>query len=102
MEPIRATTQRLIKTLSAQRHQDKENILAAGLRSILTKEERKHIKYYSFKDTQVILNLDSSVWIYLLNLKKKQLLNNLNQNLTPKEAVNEIILRLDAGSSYIK
>ena len=102
MELIRATTQRLLKSLSTPRHQERETILTQGLKRILTKEERRHIKYYSLKDTQVILNVDSSAWLYLLNLKKKQLLKILNQNLAPKETINEITLRLDTGQNYTR
>ena len=97
MEHIRITTQRLIRAWQTERH-DKTGALERGFKKILTKQEQKHIKYCLLKDSRLILGIDSSVWLYILNLKKRQLLRNLNLNhiLDPGEAT-EIILKLDTG-----
>jgi hypothetical protein len=99
MEPIRITTQRLIKNWSTQRQTEMEDVLGDGLKKFLTKQERKHITRYSLKDSRVILNLDSSAWLYLINLKKKQLLKNLNQILEPGQTITEIFLQLDRNGT---
>jgi hypothetical protein len=99
MEHIRITTKKLIQDWGARRH-DKTGALERGFKKILTKQEQKHIKYYLLKDSRLILGVDSSVWLYIFNLKKRQLLRNLNLNqiLGPGEAT-EIILQLDAGKA---
>lgn len=100
MEPIRATTQRLIKNWSTKRQKDIEAVLKDSLKKFLTKQERRHIKYYFLKDSRIILNVDSSAWLYLLNLKKEQLLKNLNQILKPKGVLTEIFLQLDTNQGH--
>ncbi len=99
MEPIRITTQRLIRNWSAQGQTKTEDTLGNGLKKFLTKQEQKHITCYFLKDSRVILNLDSSAWLYLINLKKKQLLKNLNQILKPDQTVIEVLLRLDRNGT---
>ena len=97
MEPIRITTERLIKTWqgSIQKEQKKEDLLKDNLGRILTKKEQNHVRHYSLKDTRLTLGVDSSAWLYILNFKKRQLLRNLNQIFQPDEAIIEIRLRLD-------
>jgi hypothetical protein len=97
MESIRATTQKLINNLSYSKQ--KEDILKQGLRRVFSNKERRHIKNHSFNNRRIVLNVDSSVWLYLLNLKKEQLLKNINQTLKPTEAITEIHLRLDRNGT---
>jgi len=97
MEPIRTTIERLTKGWQGKKQKEKEDTLGEGLRKFLTKQEQRHIKYYSLKESQVILGVDSSVWLYMLNLKKRQLLRNLNQIHEPKGALTEILLQLDTN-----
>ena len=101
MEPIQTTIERVVKNWQGQEAQrEKEDALRKSLKNALTKQEQKHIKHYSLRNTQVILNVDSSVWFYLLRLKKRQLSRNLNQALKLKEGTVEIFLRLDIKSRH--
>jgi len=108
MEPIRNTIERVIQNWQVK-HRNEEGLYEDFLKRFLTKQEQRHIRSLSLKDSprpcaqgrgsQLILNIDSSAWLYLLNLKKRQLLKNLKQILKSnnEEAVNEIILRLDTN-----
>ena len=100
MEHIRITTKKLIKDWKGKRHISKEKSLRGDLRQIFTKQEQRHIKYYSVKDSRVTLGVDSSAWLYMLNLKKRQLLQSLNQILKPKEEVIDILLQLDTAPQH--
>ena len=95
MEPIRITTERLIKTWQGSIQNEKESHLKDNLGRILNKREQSHVRYCSLKDARLTLGVDSSAWLYMLNFKKRQLLRNLNQVLQPDEAISEIRLRLD-------
>ena len=99
MEPIRDTAQRLIRNWLTKRQKETEDILGDALRKLLTPKERRHITFYSLRDSRIILNVDSSAWFYLLNVKKEQLLKNLNQILKPSQAIVEILLRLDRNET---
>lgn len=49
------------------------------LNKFLTKSENRHIKFNNFKEGILNLSVDSSNWLYHLNLKKKDLLNNIRE-----------------------
>ena len=102
MEQIHITTKRLIKELKKKKHTTvkKENIFKNKLKLFLTKQEQKHIKYYTFQNSHITLNIDSSAWLYVFNLKKEQLLKNLNQTADPKEIITKILLRLDTQRDF--
>ena len=100
MEHICITTKKLIKDWRGKQHTNRERILEDSLQRVLTKQEQKHIRYYSIKDARVTLGVDSCAWLYMLNLKKRQLLRNLNQILQPKEEIVEILLHLVANQRH--
>ena len=101
MEPIQTTIEKVIKNWSEQKTQaGKSDILEKNLKSLLTKREQKHIKYCLVKNTQVVLGVDSTAWLYLLSFKKRQLSKSLSEVLKPKEGTIQIHLRLDTGRGY--
>ena len=99
MEIIGNTAQRLIRNWLTRRQNKEEDIIKADLRRLLTKQEQRHITRYFFKDARIILHVDSSAWLYQLNLKKEQLIKYLNQTLKPDRAIIEITLRLDRNEA---
>jgi hypothetical protein len=101
MESIRSTTQKLIRDWSAQSRGKGEGIIKNGLRRFLSRQEQRHITRYFFKDARMIINVDSSAWLYQLNLKKGQFLKYLNQALESdsEQAITEIVLRLDRNEA---
>jgi hypothetical protein len=101
MESIRSTTQKLIRDWSAQSRGKGEDIIKNGLRRFLSRQEQRHITRYFLKDARMIINVDSSAWLYQLNLKKGQFLKYLNQALESdsEQAITEIVLRLDRNEA---
>ena len=99
MEIIGNTAQRLIRNWLTRRQNKEEDIIKADLRRLLTKQEMRHINRYFFKDARIILHVDSSAWLYQLNLKKEQLIKCLNQALKSDQAITEIVLRLDRNEA---
>ncbi len=97
MEHVRTTTQKLIKGWSSMGQRG--DALKQGLKRLFTPQERRHIKRYALRGARLILNIDSSAWLYLLNFKKKQLLKNVNKILEPNQEITEIRLRLDRNET---
>jgi len=95
MEPIRATTQKLIRDWSSKRQNREEGVVKNNLKQFFTRQEQRHITKLFFRGARLIMNVDSSAWLYQLNLKKEQLLQYLNQTLEPHQAIAEILLQLD-------
>ena len=95
MEHIKVTTEKIIKDWQGIKHPQPERLLKEALKKNFTKQEQRHIRSYAFKPSGVILNIDSSAWLYQLNLKKEKLSRDLNQCLKPRDTGIEIYLQLD-------
>ena len=50
------------------------------LKKVLTKKELGHIRVKYFSQGILGLNVDSSVWLYILSLKKEELLQELKKD----------------------
>ena len=50
------------------------------LKKALTKKELRHIKVKYFSKGILGLSVDSSAWLYILSLRKEELLNKLKQD----------------------
>ncbi|MDD5560869.1 MAG: DciA family protein [Candidatus Omnitrophica bacterium] len=61
----------------------KTSLLVSGpqdwLKKALTKKELGHIKVKYFSKGVLGLSVDSSAWLYILSLKKEELLNRLKK-----------------------
>jgi hypothetical protein len=88
-ETVKAVMERLADKDSERRALDPRGIL----RKALTKKEREHIKFNYFKGGILNLNVDSSSWLYNLNLKKESLVARLNKKL---KALKDIRFRVGA------
>ncbi len=79
MEPLKNTLDALMRGLSDK----KEGFSGAGpeqwLKKALTKKELRHIKVKYFSKGVLGLSVDSSAWLYILSLKKEELLNELKK-----------------------
>ena len=79
MEHLKTTLDALIQGLA-----DKKACLPAGgpqqwLKKTLTKKELRHIKVKYFSKGTLGLSVDSSSWLYILSLKKEELLDKLKE-----------------------
>ena len=79
MEPLKNTLDALMLGLSHK----KTSYLDAGpeqwLKKTLTKKELRHIKVKYFSKGVLGLSVNSSAWLYILSLKKEELLKTLQK-----------------------
>ncbi len=79
MERIKDTLQSVMQELTIKGGSVSGEGPEAWLRKTLTKKELGHIKLNYFRKGILGLSVDSSVWLYSLNLKKTVLLNKLKE-----------------------
>ena len=81
MEPIKDTVKVVLERLADKRKGRGVPAPELLVRKALTKKESEHIKFNYFKAGILSLNVDSSSWLYNLNLKKESLLARLGKKL---------------------
>ncbi len=79
MEKIKETIEVVIRDLLVKKSGSNNDSPEAWLRKVLTKKELGHIKLHYFRKGILGLNVDSSAWLYSLNLKKASLLCKLKE-----------------------
>ena len=88
MESLKNTLAQILEELEAKNPHPLDAGPEAWLKKALTKKELGHIKVKYFSKGILGLNVDSSVWLYMLNLKKEELLVKLQQEYTGLKGVN--------------
>ena len=91
MQAIKDTVQEVMRALKTKKTKEPGSNPEALLKKILTKKELRHIKFNYFKRGLLCLNVDSSVWLYQLSLKKENLLAKLGKRMP---GIRDIRLRL--------
>ena len=79
MEQIKDTIASVIGNLVAKKQGEVGGGPEGLLKKALTKKELGHIKFNYFKKGVININVDSSSWLYSLNLKKEELLEKLGK-----------------------
>jgi hypothetical protein len=79
MEPIKDTVRTLMKDLKDKRKRPACDSPAGLLKKVFSNKELKHLRFFSFKKGILNIKVDSSAWLYYLNLKKKLLLEKLSE-----------------------
>ncbi len=77
MDAVRDIVKNVMQELETKKtalSRDDPNVL---LKKVLTKKELGHIKFNYFRKGVVNVSVDSSTWLYHLNLQKKVLLDKL-------------------------
>lgn len=77
MNSIKETLQEVMRSIEAKRTRGVEKNPEAWLKNVLTKKELKHIKFNYFRKGILSIKVDSSSWLYSLNLRKEELLGRL-------------------------
>lgn len=80
MEPIKDTVENVIKKWEAKSKGGLRHNPQVLLKRIFTKKELDHVKFNYFKGHTLNINVDSSSWLYHLNLKKDKLLAKLHKD----------------------
>jgi len=74
MEPIKDTIETVIKDLQDKRQKPSSDSPAGLLKNTFSNKELKHLQFSAIKKGILNIKVDSSAWLYYLNLKKKSLL----------------------------
>jgi len=83
MEKIGAIVKQLINDLESKKSALKKyEVIEELLNKFLTKQEFKHIRINTFKKGVLYITIDSSSWMYSINLKKGQLLDEIKKCLS--------------------
>jgi len=77
IEPIKETIAGLMQDWAAQKKRAPPDDPWVLLKKALTKRELRHIKVSYFRKGILGLHVDSSSWLYSLNLRKQTLLSKL-------------------------
>ena len=79
MEAIKDTVASVLRKLSAKKSETQDDNPEEWLKKVLTKKELEHIKFKYFKKGLLGVSVDSSSWLYMLSIKKEELLKNLKK-----------------------
>jgi len=77
MEPIKNSVLSLLSELKAKKKDPFFADPEVLLKDAFAKKELGHIKFGSVKNGVLYITVDSSVWIYYLNMQKKRILTRL-------------------------
>ena len=86
MERIKDVIKNVITEISPERRQKQQDVLKLW-QEMLGKEAFKHTKLIGFKNHKLLVNVDSSVWMFQLNLKRSYLLARLREALKDLEGI---------------
>jgi hypothetical protein len=77
MEPIKNSVLSLLSDLKAKKKDPAFSDPESLLKNSFAKKELGHIKFGTVKNGILYITVDSSVWIYYLNMQKKRILTRL-------------------------
>lgn len=79
MEQIKDTVEQFLKSLKAKNEKNAKDDPERALKKILSRKELKHMQFNYFKKGVLGIKVDSSTWLYYLNLQKQQLLRDISR-----------------------
>lgn len=88
MEHLKGTVDALMAGLSGKNGGPAGDNPEQWLKKALTKKELRHIKVKYFSKGILGLSVDSSAWLYILSLRKEELLHTLKQEHTGLKNIN--------------
>jgi len=83
MEHIKETVRAVFKEWHDKEKQGSCDEVAAALKKVLAKKALEHVKLYNFRKGVLSIRVDSSSWLYYLNLQKEDILNKLHRGCAP-------------------
>jgi hypothetical protein len=91
MELVKKTIDEIMRSLVSKKTGSSGADPQEWLKKALTKKELGHIKVKYFSKGVLGLSVDSSAWLYILSLKKKELLDRIKKQ---EPGVKDIRLRI--------
>jgi len=86
MEPIKDIINNVIQQLSPDKRRPQEEILKIW-QDVLGDKAAKHTKVMNIKKGKLLVNVDSSVWLFQLYLKRNRLLEKLRGTINDLEDI---------------
>ncbi len=86
-EQIRGVLGKVIKKIEGREPDKKERITDAWYKTVRNKAG-KHTRPASIKKKTLVVEVDSSTWLYELNLRKTEIINNIQKELKDTEIEN--------------
>lgn len=80
MDEIKDIVNTVVGKISSKRAADQKDIVSVW-ENILKKKERTHAKISGLKDGQLMVDIDSSAWLFQFNIKKKKLLEEIQKEI---------------------
>lgn len=77
MESIKETLQGVFRNLEGRNKENLSDDIGGILKKILAKKAIQHVKLYNLRKGILSIKVDSSTWLYYLNLQKGDLLAKL-------------------------
>lgn len=102
MEPIKDTIETLIKDLQDKRQKPSGDSPAGLLKKAFSHKELKHLQFSTIKKGILNIKVDSSAWLYYLNLKKKSLLAKFAEKSSQIKDIRFSIGDIKAGKTVHK
>lgn len=94
MENIKETIKRVMQKLQGGQGLSREEEIEKEISRVLTKKEIRHIRINYFKNGVLNIAVDSSSWLYHLNLKRAQILSGISKKVV---GVKDVRFRLGEG-----
>ncbi|MDD5108366.1 MAG: hypothetical protein PHC29_02495 [Candidatus Omnitrophica bacterium] len=91
MELLKKTLDEVMRGLGVKKNNSSVGDPQEWLKKALTKKELQHIKVKYFNKGMLGLSVDSSAWLYILSLKKEELLEGLKKE---NSGIKNIIFRI--------
>lgn len=79
MEQIKDTVWHLLEEMEKKKTFPATDEPQELLKKVLAKKAMRHVKLYNFRKGVLTVKVDSSVWLYYLNLQKEELLERLSK-----------------------
>jgi hypothetical protein len=99
MEPIKNTISLVLGELQKKSEASLKDNPENLLKKFLSKKEQNHVKILYFKKGVLVLGVDSSTWMYYMNLKKEKLFASMVEE---SPSLKNIRFKLEADSGKAK
>lgn len=83
MEHIKETVRAVFKGWHDKDKQGPSDEVAVVLKKVLAKKALEHVKLYNFRKGVLSIRVDSSTWLYYLNLQKEDILSKVRKGCAP-------------------
>ncbi len=63
----------------AQKELSADTSIERIVNGFLSEQEKKHIKFLGYKEGKILFNVDTSAWLFQMNIRKSKMLDKLKE-----------------------